>query len=161
MDNIKTFFSFSEGEISSASKQDWDRSIGGTVETIKCFLASLIEKYKLSGKVLIEFEDDVYFVDYDVSPKQYEHHLRLELGKRCYVFERTAADKRKTAPSPGGKFKSSGKPYRSGLVTVGKEINRLFSGQLLVKHLSHHLIEFRMLLFKPFRLFKKIFRSDC
>jgi hypothetical protein len=95
MDNIKTFFSFSEGEISDPSKYDWDKSIGGTVETIKCFLALLIQKHNLSGKVLIEFEDDIYFVDYDITPKHYEHELRLELSKRCYVFERIVLLKNK------------------------------------------------------------------
>jgi hypothetical protein len=161
MDNIKTFFSFSDGEITEASRYDWDKSIRGTVETIKCFLASLIEKHKLSGKVLIEFEDDIYFVDYDVSPKQYEHDLRLELSKRCYVFERTVSDKPKEKPAAESIFKFSGNQYHFMFAKIGREIKPLFAGRSLVKHFGHYLVERRMLLFKNFRLFKKVFRSNC
>ena len=88
MDDIKTFFAFQDGEIAESAKYDWDMSIASTVETIKCFLAALIEKHRLSGKVLIEIKDGFHFVDYDVTPKQYEQQLKQELSKRCFVFER-------------------------------------------------------------------------
>jgi hypothetical protein len=88
MDSIKTFFAFRDGEISETAKYDWDMSVASTVETIKCFLSALIKKHRLSGRILIEIEEDIHFVDYDVSPKEYEARLRDELCKRCYVFER-------------------------------------------------------------------------
>jgi hypothetical protein len=88
MNDIKTFFAFRDGEIAGPEKYDWDMSIAATVETIKCFLAALIEKYRLSGKVLIEIKDGFHFVDYDVMPKEYEQQLKQELNKRCFVFER-------------------------------------------------------------------------
>jgi hypothetical protein len=161
MENIKTFFSFSDGEISDATKYDWDRSIGGTVETIKCFLSSMIGQYKLSGKILIEFCEDIYFIDYEVTPKQYEHELRHELSKRCHVFERLLTGEPKEAAATALKFEVSGRENHGPFEVAAGQINPSFGGQPLVKHLCHYLIECRMLLFKNFRLFKKVFRSNC
>jgi len=89
MDNIRTFFSFQNGQMAEQARYDWDHSVASTVETIKCYLSDLIEKHKLSGRVLIEIKDGIHFVDYEVIPKQYEQQLKQELDKNCFVFERS------------------------------------------------------------------------
>jgi len=88
MDDIRTFFSFQNGEIAEQARYDCDNQVASTVETIKCFLSELIEKHQLSGKVFIEVKDGIHFVDYEVVPKQYEQLLKQELDKKCFVFER-------------------------------------------------------------------------
>jgi hypothetical protein len=88
MNDIKTFFAFRDGEIIQPVNDDCDLLTATTVERIKCFLSPLIEKHKLSGQVFVETKDGIHFVDYDVTPKQYEQQLKQELNKNSFVFER-------------------------------------------------------------------------
>ncbi len=97
MDNIKTFFSFQDGQIAEQAIYDCGNPVASAVENIKCFLSDLIEKYKLSGKVFIEIKEGIHFVDYEVVPKQYEQLLKQELNKKSFVFDKAEFTEEKIA----------------------------------------------------------------
>ncbi|HXB42657.1 MAG TPA: hypothetical protein VNV85_01300 [Puia sp.] len=54
MNTIEACFEFSDDAVSATSKYYWDMSILAKVETIKCFLAALIQKHWLSGKITVK-----------------------------------------------------------------------------------------------------------
>ena len=99
MDNFKTFFSFEDGNLINQPRKDWEISLVASAAEIKVFLSELVEKHTLSGRIFIEIKNGLYFVDFDLIPREFEQILRTELKKKFFVFEQSELMERKLLKS--------------------------------------------------------------
>ena len=88
MSNIKTFLSFSNGEITEPDYSNFDIPSMTVVGGIRFAIGPLVYQNKLNGKILIEIKDEKLYADYEVESTKVSQALQQVISENYILSYR-------------------------------------------------------------------------